>query len=583
MRVMDAKTLKKKYIDFFKSKGHIEIPSASLVPENDPTVLFTTAGMHPLVPYLIGQKHPLGKRLVNVQRCIRTADIDEVGDTYHHTFFEMLGNWSLGGYFKKEAIELIFEFHTKILGISPKRYAVTVFSGNKTSPKDIESENTWLSLGVPKERIAFLEDNWWWPPGSTGPCGPDTEMFYWKPNDIPGPKKFDPSDARWVEIGNNVLMQYIKTDKGQLLEAKQKNIDFGGGVERTVTVLSGLEDDYLSDTFLPIIKKIENLSNKKYIGNEKAMRIIADHIKASVFIIGDGVVPSNNERGYVLRRLIRRAIRFGVELGLKQFTKSIGTAVFKIYSDSNYDFLQKNKHHILTELEKEENKFTQTLQQGIKEFNKIVDKWKEINGEDAFLLYQSYGFPIEMTIELAKEKNIKVDLNGFNEEYKKHQELSRTLSAGQFKSGLQDNSDITKRLHTATHLLNEALRRVVSKDIKQKGSNITPERLRFDFNHHNALTQDEIKAVEDEVNKIIQQKLTVKKEDLPLKEALKSGCQAEFSIKYPDKVTVYSIGSYSKEICMGPHVDNTSQLGCFKIIKEESSASGIRRIKAVLE
>lgn len=579
--MISSNELRRKYIDFFVNKGHKEIPSASLVPNNDPTVLFTTAGMHPLVPYLLGEKHPLGKRLVNSQRCIRTGDIDDVGDSYHHTFFEMLGNWSLGDYFKEDAIKYTFEFHTKILKIPLERYAVTVFSGNNFAKKDLESEKTWLSLGLKKERIAFLEDNWWGPAGLTGPCGPDTEMFYWKLNNVEAPKVFDPNDKNWVEIGNNVLMQFVKNDKGEYLEASQKNIDFGGGLERTLSLLNGLEDNYLTDLFLPIIQKIENLSNKSYTNNLKSMRIIADHIKASVFIINDGVIPSNTERGYVLRRLIRRAVRFGNELGLKNFVKDVALPVFSIYSD--FDFLQKNKQLILAELEKEENKFLQTLEKGIKEFEKIVLKWKEINGEDAFLLYQSYGFPIEMTLELAREKNISVDVNSFNEEYKKHQELSKTLSAGKFKSGLADNSELTTRYHTATHLLNEALRKIISKEIKQKGSNINSERLRFDFNFDRALTKEELLKLENEVNGVIALGLDIKKEEMSLQGALKLGAQAEFGAKYPEIVSIYSIGNYSKEICMGPHVNNTKELGKFKIIKEESSASGIRRIKAILE
>lgn len=579
--MITSNELRRKYIDFFVSRGHKEIPSASLVPNNDPTVLFTTAGMHPLVPYLLGEKHPLGNKLVNSQKCIRTGDIEDVGDSSHHTFFEMLGNWSLGDYFKEDAIKYTFEFHTKILNIPLERYAVTVFSGNSFAKKDFESEKTWLFLGMSKDRIAFLEDNWWGPAGLTGPCGPDTEMFYWKLNNVKAPKIFDPNDKNWVEIGNNVLLQFIKNDKGEYLESKQKNIDFGGGLERTLALLNGLEDNYLTDLFLPIIQKIEKLSNKKYNDNLRSMRIIADHIKASVFIINDGVIPSNTERGYVLRRLIRRAIRFGSELGLKNFVKEIALPIFDIYFE--FEYLQKNKLMILTELEKEEQKFSQTLEKGIKEFDKIVNKWNEINGEDAFLLYQSYGFPIEMTIELSKEKNINVDVNAFNEEYKKHQELSKTLSAGKYKSGLADNSEATKRYHTATHLLNEALRNLISKDIRQKGSNINAERLRFDFNLNRALTKEELLLIENEVNKIILKELEVKKEEMPLGKAIKLGAQAEFGTKYPEIVSVYFIGDYSKEICTGPHVNNTKELGEFKIIKEESSGAGIRRIKAILE
>lgn len=570
--------LKKKFIEFFKSKGHKEIENSSLVPRDDPTVLFTTAGMHPLVPFLLGQKHPLGKRLVNVQRCIRTGDIDSVGDSYHHTFFEMLGNWSLGDYFKKDAIEWSFAFLTKVLKMPAERIAVSVFKGDKDCPKDEESASVWLGLGIPKERIAYLpkENNWWGPAGKTGPCGPDTEMFYWKPNNKKAPVKFNPEDDNWVEIWNDVLMQYNKDEKGYHT-AEQKNVDTGMGVERTTAILNGLEDNYLSDVFLPVIKKIEGISGKKYSG-QKEMRIIADHIKASVFIISDGVVPSNSERGYVLRRLIRRAIRYGWEIGMKQFTVKVAEPVFEIYPDYKLD-----KKKVFEELEKEEEKFLKTIEEGVKYFRKISDGKKNISGKDAFLLYQSFGFPLEMTAELAEEKGIKVDEEGFESENTKHQELSRTASSGMFKSGLADNSEATTKLHTATHLLNQALREVLGKkDIFQKGSNITPERLRFDFNFERKLTDEELKKVEDLVNKKISDALEVKREEMTVEEAKKKGAQGVFESKYGEKVSVYSAGSFSKEICAGPHVKNTKEIGKFKIIKEESSAAGVRRIKAIL-
>jgi alanyl-tRNA synthetase len=592
---MDRKELIKKYIEFFKIKDHKEIPNSSLIPENDPTVLFTTAGMHPLVPFLLGQSHPLGKRICNVQKCIRTQDIDSVGDTYHHTFFEMLGNWSLGDYFKKEAIEYSFEFLTKILNIPIERLAFTCFGGDKRVnqvPKDTQAAETWTRLGVPKERIAFLDggifesdNNWWGPAGKTGPCGPDTEMFYWKPNNIPAPKKFDPSDNRWVEIWNDVLMQYNKNENGEYLEAKQKNIDTGMGVERTICILNCLEDNYLADMWLPIIKQIEKISKKKY-GKEESetrmMRVIADHLKASCFIIADGITPGNTEQGYILRRLIRRAIRYGNELGLRNFTSSIAGPVFEIYND--YPHLQKNKNQILENLEKEEKKFLETLENGTRILDKIIYDKKTINCKDAFLLYQSYGFPIEMTQEIAEEKGIKIDKEGFKKECNFHQELSRTSAAGKFKSGLADNSEATKRLHTATHLLNEALR-IVLKDpsIYQKGSNITPERLRFDFNFGRKLNIEEIKKVEDLVNQKIIESIPIVCEYMTPKQAKEKGAQGVFDEKYLDKVSVYSAGTFSKEICAGPHVENTKELGNFRIVKEESSASGIRRIKAVLE
>jgi alanyl-tRNA synthetase len=609
------KNLIKAYIDFFKSKNHKEIPNSSLIPENDPTVLFTTAGMHPLVPFLLGQKHPAGKRLVNVQKCIRTGDIDEVGDEVHHTFFEMLGNWSLGDYFKKEAIEFSFEFLTKVLKIKKEDISISCFAGDKDAVKDTESEKIWKSLGIKKIKFLGKADNWWEPAGKIGPCGPDTEMF-----------------ANGVEIWNDVFMQYIKDEKGNYNSAKQQNVDTGMGVERTLAVLNGLDDNYLTECFLPIIKEIEKLSKKKYgkdKGETRAIRIIADHIKASVFIIADGIVPSNVERGYVLRRLIRRAIRYAREIGIKEPIKKIAEPVFQIYND--YPHLQKNKHKILDELKEEEEKFEKTLEEGLKLASKIFDKKtpiqkskfnklmqmeyktpllrqmffnklsgkpyaiKEANisekeldgaiisGEEAFLLYQSYGFPIEMILELAREKQLIVHRAGFKEELEKHQELSRTASSGVFKSGLADKSEETTRLHTATHILNEALRIVLNKpDIHQKGSNITPERLRFDFNFDRKLSEDEIKKVEVLVNEKIQEKLPVERKEMTIEEAKKEGAQGIFESKYGEKVFVYSIANFSREICAGPHVKNTSELGKFKIIKEEAVAAGVRRIKAVL-
>ena len=504
----------KKYISFFKKKGHKEIPSYSLIPSNDPTVLFTTAGMHPLVPYLTGQPHPLGKRLVNVQRCLRTDDIDEVGDTTHHTFFEMLGNWSLGDYWKKEAIEFSFEFLTKELKIPKEKLAVSCFAGDKDASKDTESEKVWLSLGIPKERIAFLgkKENWWGPAGNTGPCGPDTEIFYWNHPNKKAPKAFNPEDKNWVEIGNNVLMQYNKKSEKLYEELKQKNIDFGGGVERTISILNSLDDNYLSPVFLPIIKEIEKISKKKYDSeiNTKSMRIVADHIKAAIMVLADShqIKPSNVQQGYIIRRLIRRAIRHGFILGIKEnFTTKLFDSIHKIYPD--YEELKKNKNFILTQLDEEENKFRNTLEKGIAEFEKLTKNKKELSGKETFLLFQSYGFPIEMTEELCVEKGIKMKISDFQKEFEKHQELSRTASAGMFKSGLADNSEKTTKLHTATHLLNEALRQVLGEEVKQRGSNITPERLRFDFNFSRKLSPDEIKKIEKLVNEKIQASLKV--------------------------------------------------------------------------
>ncbi|MEK6885580.1 MAG: alanine--tRNA ligase [Nanoarchaeota archaeon] len=570
--IKNREELIKKYIEFFKKNGHKEIPSASLVPANDPTVLFTTAGMHPLVPFLLGHPHPLGKRLVDVQKCIRTGDIEEVGDNFHLTFFEMLGNWSLGDYFKKEAIEYSFEFLTNQLGIKKEKLSVTCFIGDKDAPKDEESAKIWQSLGIKKENIKFLpkKDNWWGPAGNTGPCGPDTEMF-----------------VNNCEIWNDVFMQYVKDEKGKYNLAKQKNVDTGMGVERTIAILNNFQSVYETQMFQPIIKEIEKLANKKALTNNKSSRIVADHIKSAVFIIADGVTPSNVERGYVLRRLIRRAIRHAALLGIKEnFTTKLVDPILEIYS--GYSELKKNKNKIITELETEENRFRQTLESGIREFEKLAKDKKEIHCKDAFLLYQSYGFPIEMTEELAKEKKIKIDKKGFEQECQMHQELSRKASAGQFKSGLADNSDQTKKLHTATHLLNEALRAVLNdKNIHQKGSNINPERLRFDFNFGRKLTDIELVELEDWVNDKIKKKIPVKREEMKLSDALKSGAQAEFGAKYPEIVSVYTISEgkniISKEICTGPHINNTEELGKFKILKEESSALGIRRIKATIQ
>jgi alanyl-tRNA synthetase len=578
---ISRKQLIEKYIKFFKSKNHKEIQNSPLIPENDPTVLFTTAGMHPLVPFLLGQPHPQGKRLVNIQKCIRTGDIEEVGDKTHHTFFEMMGNWSLGDYWKEQAINLTFEFITKTLKIPKEKLAVTVFKGDKNAEKDTESAKIWEQLEIPKERIAFLDkkENWWGPAGKTGPCGPDTEIFYWSSKEKT-PTKFKPEDENWVEIGNNVLMQYLKDEKENYNEAKQKNIDFGGGVERIIAILNNQDDNYQTEIWKPIIKEIEKLSNKKYKENQKEMRIIADHIKASCFILADGITPSNTEQGYVLRRLIRRAIRYARKLNLKNFTTKIAEPIFKIYDD--YNNLTKNKKQILEELEKEENRFLETLEKGMKKFEKMTNDNK-IDGKEAFLLYQSYGFPIEMTEELTKERKIKLDKKAFQKELQKHQQLSRTATEGKFKSGLADSSNQTTKLHTATHLLAEALRKILKKDIQQRGSNITAERLRFDFNFDRKLTNEELTKIENLVNKKITQCLDVKKQELTVKDAKKQGAQGIFDNKYRQKVNVYSIGDFSKEICAGPHAENISELGKFKITKESSSSAGVRRIKAILE
>ncbi len=580
--------LRQKFLDFFEKKGHKIIPSASLIPENDPTVLFTTAGMHPLVPYLLGQKHPQGTRLTDAQKCIRTGDIDDVGDDTHNTFFEMLGNWSLGDYWKEEAIKWSFEFLTKELEIPLERLAVTCFVGDENAPKDEESAKIWESLGVQKERIAFLpkEDNWWGPAGKTGPCGPDTEMFYWKLNDKPAPEKFDAKDKNWVEIWNDVFMQYVKDENGNYNSAKQKNVDTGMGLERTLAVLNGKENVYETDLFLDLIKKVEELSGKKYKDDIKSFRIITDHLKATTFMIGDarGITPSNVGQGYIVRRLIRRAIRLGKKLGIKKenWTKDVAEVVAINYEDA-YPEIKSNFDFIDAELSKEQEKFEKTLENGLREFEKL----ENVSGKDAFNLYQSYGFPIEITEELASEKGILVDIKEFEKELEKHQELSRTASAGMFKGGLADHSEQTTKLHTAAHLMLAGLRKVLGEDVYQKGSNITAERLRFDFSHKDKMTSGQIKDVENFVNGIIEKDMPVSFEEMTLERAKELNAMGVFESKYGQMVKVYTVGEgdgiASREICGGPHVTHTGNMGHFKIVKEESSSSGVRRIKAVLE
>ncbi len=574
---MNRKELIKKYIEFFKSKNHKEIPNSSLIPENDPTVLFTTAGMHPLVPFLLGHPHPQGKRLVNVQRCIRTRDIEEVGDEVHHTFFEMLGNWSLGDYFKKQTIEYSFEFLTKVLKLSKEKLSVTCFKGENKISKDAESERIWKNLGISKIKFLGKKENWWGPAGKTGPCGPDSEIFYWI-SKKQVPKKFDPNDENWIELGNNVFMQYNQDEKKNLTSLKQKNVDFGGGSERMLALLEGHNDNYLTDAWQPLIKEIEKLTNKKYGQNKREFRIIADHIKAAIFIISDGISPSNKEQGYVLRRLIRRAIVYAKKFNLEKFTPKLAEQVFKIYDD--YKF---NKKQILDELQKEEEKFNLTLEKGLNLFQKIIKNKQQISGKESFLLFQSYGFPIEMTLELAKENKIKISQKGFQKELEKHQKLSRTATAGKFKSGLADNSEKTTRLHTASHLLLSAIQKVLkNKNIHQKGSNINSERLRLDFSFDRKLTEEEIQEIEKLINQQIQKAIPVTRQEMFLEQAKKLGACGVFDNKYGEKVSVYTIGDFSKEICTGPHVNNTKEIGKFKIQKQESCGAGIRRIKGVL-
>ena len=581
--------IREKYIEFFISKDHKQIPSAPVVPENDPSVLFNTAGMQPLIPYLKGETHPYGTRLCDYQKCIRTNDLDEVGDKTHHTFFEMLGNWSLGDYFKKESIAWSFELLTKVLNIPVERLAVTVFEGDNNIPRDDESVTIWKSLGIKEERIAYLgkEDNFWIA-GETGPCGPDTEIFYFRSNDEI-PEKYDPSDSRWVEIWNNVFMQYYKNEDGTFTELPKKNVDTGMGLERIVATLEGYDDNYKSSLWTNIIKTIEEVSNKTYEGNEISMRIIADHIRAAVFISADNssIKPSNTDQGYILRRLIRRAIRYAKKLDIdinSNFEERIALSIIDDYK-KYYSELEENKNIVLEVLKTEKEKFNRTLEKGLREFEKMLRNIEnnELNKDLAFKLYDTYGFPIELTEELANERGIKVDTAGFKEKFKAHQELSRTASAGKFKGGLSGNGDMEIKYHTATHLLNAALKIVVNKDVHQKGSNITSERMRFDFSCDHKLTDEEKQKTEELVNKWINDSLDVTSVQMSKEEAIKSGAECMFIEKYPDIVTVYMIGDVSKELCGGPHVKNTSELGHFKITKEEASSSGVRRIKAVLE
>lgn len=580
--------LKDLYIDFFVSKGHVFIPSAPVVPENDPSVLFNTAGMQPLVPYLKGEKHPLGTRLCDYQKCIRTNDLDNIGDTYHHTFFEMLGNWSLGDYFKKEAITWSFEFLTKVLNIPVERLGVTVFAGNDDIEEDKTSYEIWKSLGINEKRIAKTKDDNFWIAGETGPCGSDSEMFYFRSDDEI-PEVFDPEDDRWVEIWNDVFMEFYKDENGVISELPKKNVDTGMGVERTTAILEGVNDNYASSIWKDVIEKIEEISSLPYEGNEKPMRIIADHIRTSVFILADYafIKPSNTDQGYILRRLIRRTIRYAKMLNIdidSNFEEILANLIIDKYK-KYYKELEENRNIVLEELKKEKIKFNKTLSKGLKEFDKMVSSLQDnkLNKDLAFKLYDTYGFPIELTLELAKEQNIEVDVDGFYEKFKAHQELSRKSSSGKFKGGLSNNSEIETKYHTATHLLNAALKLVVNKDVHQKGSNITEERMRFDFSCDHKLSEEEIKKAEDIVNTWINEGLDVICTQMNKEDAIKSGAECMFIERYPDVVTVYTIGDVSKELCGGPHVKNTKELGHFKIIKEEASSSGVRRIKAILE
>jgi len=650
---MNANELRKKFIEFFEGKDHKVIPSASLVPETEVSetdkTLFTTAGMQPLVPYLIGEKHPKGNKLVNLQKCFRTGDIDEVGDESHLTFFEMMGYWSLGDYWKKEAINYTFEFLTKELKIDQGDLAVTCFAGEGDIPKDEESADIWRSLGFLDNRIAFLgkEDNFWGPAATEGPCGPDSEVFVWTGADET-PEKFDPENRLWMEIGNDVFMQYNKTKEGKFELLKQRNVDFGAGYERIISYLEGKSNVYETELFEPIISKIEEISSKKYYschpeasaegsGESRSFRIIADHIKAATFAISDGVFPSNKGAGYIVRRLIRRAIVKAHQLGVKEnFTTKLADVVFDIYEGVYYSSSESEKSadssrqvsnniqdDIKKELEKEEGKFRKTLENGLLKIDVLSKNWvgfKKENGEvdlekekatanEIWDLYQSNGFPVELSLEELKRRNIDIDdqqikqVKKLVEIYiKEHQELSRTASAGMFKGGLADAGEIAVKYHTATHLLHQALRQVLGEHVQQKGSNITAERLRFDFVHTDKMTPEQIAEVENIVNEQIKKDLPVTMEEMTVEDAKNSGALGFFEHKYGDKVKVYTIGEstkgespstrdarsgsrefFSREICGGPHVSHTGELGHFKIKKEESSSAGIRRIKAVLE
>ncbi len=590
---MTAAEIRSLFLDFFKSHGHAVIKSAPLVPENDPTCLFTTAGMHPLVPYLLGEKHPAGRRLTDVQKCLRTGDIDEVGDPFHLTFFEMLGNWSLGDYFKKEAIAMSFEFLTEKLGFRPEEIKVTCFAGDENAPRDTEAAGIWMSHGIPEKNIYYLgrDDNWWGPAGQSGPCGPDTEMFV--PLDRPdcGPDCGPACGCgKWVEIWNDVFMQYNKTMDGKYIPLEHPNVDTGMGVERVTAFMQGVRSAYQTELFRGIFARLAEIAGNPDVGyDNRSARITAEHLRASTFLIADGVKPGNVDQGYVLRRLIRRAIREARKLGITEpFTTKIAQVVIDEYSGA-YPELQAQADVIREELNREEEQFSKTLEHGTREFNKLIDKIpdfvqkKVISGKNAFNLYETYGFPLELTVEMARERGFEVDEEGFKAAYQKHQDMSRAGAEQKFKGGLADQSEATAALHTATHLLHKALRLVLGDHVAQNGSNITAERLRFDFNHGDKMTPEQLAEVEKIVNEQIQRRLPVVCEEVPLEEARKRGAIGLFGSKYGDVVKLYTIGDFSMEICGGPHARNTGDLGHFRIVKEESSSRGVRRIKAVLE
>ena len=587
---MQVKELREVYQQFFEARGHRRIPSAPLLPENDPTVLFTTAGMQPLVPFLLGEAHPMGQRLVNVQRCIRTGDIDEVGDSSHLTFFEMLGNWSLGDYFKRESLAWSYEFLTQVLSIPLDKLAVTVFAGDADAPRDEESAEIWRALGVPQERIYFLprEDNWWGPVGSTGPCGPDSEIFYdtGRP-DHPGCQP-GCHCGKWFEIWNNVFMMYNRTATGQLERLQRPNVDTGMGLDRTIASLNQYDDIFMIDTLRPLIDRLEQLSGRRYADDPRPFRIVADHLRAATFAIADGAKPSNVEAGYIVRRLLRRAIRYGRELGIQQhFCAGFSEAVLDIFADA-YPILAQNRHVIAEEMEREETKFKATLERGLHEYRKVVEHLRQaggtlISGEVAFNLYETFGFPLALTVELAREEGLQVDEARFDALEIEHRELSRRGTEQKFKGGLADHAEQTTRLHTATHLLHAALRQVLGPAVQQKGSNITVERLRFDFSYPSKLTDEQLQQVEQIVNEQIERDSAISCETMSLDQALAAGALAFFGEKYGEQVKVYTIDAFSKEVCGGPHVLHTGELGGFRIVKQEAVGQGVRRIRAVLE
>ncbi len=584
---MKAIEIRNKYLKFFEKHGHKVIPSAPLIPENDPSVLFTTAGMQPLVPYLLGEKHPEGTRLTDYQKCLRTNDIDEVGDNRHLTFFEMLGNWSLGDYFKDEAISMSYEFLTKELGIDPNKLSVTCFAGDEDAPKDIVAAEAWKRVGIPEERIYFYgKSNNWWIAGEEGPCGPDTEMFLDTGKPACGPNCGpDCNCGKYVEIWNNVFMEYYKSKDGSISKLKQQNVDTGLGLERMTMLLQGKETPFDTELFLPVMEKLKELEKVEYI---ESRRIVAEHLRSSIMVIADGGRPSNIDRGYVLRRLIRRMTR---HLNKLQIDLNELGGLVDLYVETLkelYPYLEEKKDMIKEVIITEKDKFMRTLSHGEREFEKVANKAKQenkklIDGYAIFKLYETYGFPPEITSDLAKEQGFEIDLDGFDKLFKEHQEKSRLGSEQKFKGGLAEQNEQTTKYHTATHLLNAALKVIVNKDIHQKGSNITVERMRFDFSCDHKLTDEEKQKTEDLVNEWIKQDLPVTVQTMKKQDAVNSGAECMFIEKYPDEVTVYTIGTVSKEICGGPHVTHTSELGHFKIKKEEASSAGVRRIKAILE